>query len=206
MRQEWSPEDVVACWTLVDGDWDLLANKSGPTRLGFCLMLKFLESEGRFPEFTEEFPQAAVEYVAGLVKVPAGELVKYGLAGAKRHRKQIREALGFRPATLADEETLTAWLAADVCPVELLEDRQREALLLEYRSRKIEPPGPSRIEKNLVAARRRWEKEFCPGPFSAWDPPAAAACWLWSRMTTTRAPRCWPRSSAIRGRWGWTLC
>ncbi|MGW3659148.1 DUF4158 domain-containing protein [Streptomyces sp. NPDC005151] len=94
MRQEWSPEDVVACWTLVDGDWDLVANKSGPTRLGFCLMLKFFEIKGRFPEFIEEFPQPAVAYVAGLAKVPAAELAKYDLAGAKRHRKQIREALG----------------------------------------------------------------------------------------------------------------
>ncbi|BAC68233.1 MULTISPECIES: Tn3 family transposase [Streptomyces] len=40
VRQEWSLEDVVACWTLVEGDRDLVANKSGPTRLGFCLMLK----------------------------------------------------------------------------------------------------------------------------------------------------------------------
>jgi hypothetical protein len=38
---------------------------------------------------------------AGLVRVPAVELAKYDLAGAKRHRRQIREALGFRPATLA---------------------------------------------------------------------------------------------------------
>ncbi|MFE1327044.1 Tn3 family transposase [Streptomyces sp. NPDC058735] len=161
MRQEWSPEDVVACWTLVDGDWDLVANKSGTTRLGFCLMLKFFEIDGRFPEFIEEFPQAAVDYVAGLVKVPAAELAKYDLAGAKRHRKQIREALGFRPSTLADEEQLTGWLAAEVCPVELVEDRQREALVVECRERKIEPPGRTRIEKVLVAARGRWEKTFC---------------------------------------------
>src|SRR3954471_6439452 len=31
-------------------------------------------------------PTAAVEYVAGLVKVPTTELAKYDLAGAKRHR------------------------------------------------------------------------------------------------------------------------
>ncbi|MBT2445369.1 Tn3 family transposase [Streptomyces sp. ISL-36] len=161
MRQEWSPEDVVACWTLVDGDWDLVANKSGTTRLGFCLMLKFFEIEGRFPEFIEEFPQPAIDYVAGLVKVPAAELAKYDLAGAKRHRKQIREALGFRPSTLADEEQLTEWLAVEVCPVELVEDRQREALVVECRERKIEPPGRTRIEKVLVAARGRWEKAFC---------------------------------------------
>ncbi|MFI1422070.1 Tn3 family transposase [Streptomyces sp. NPDC020731] len=117
--------------------------------------------EGRFPEFIEEFPQPAVEYVAGLVKVPATALVEYDLAGAKRHRKQIREALRFRPATLDDEELLTAWLAVEVCPVELAEDRQREALLVECRARKIEPPGRTRIEKVLVAARNRWEKVFC---------------------------------------------
>lgn len=83
------------------------------------------------------------------------------MASAKRHRKQIREALGFRPSTLADEEDLTGWLAAEVRPIELVEDRQREALVVECRERKIEPPGRTRIEKALVAARGRWEKTFC---------------------------------------------
>ncbi|AQW48273.1 Tn3 family transposase [Streptomyces violaceusniger] len=161
MRQEWSPEELLASWTLVEGDWKLVANKTGVTRLGFCLMLKFFGIEARFPEFIEEFPQSAVEYVADLVKVPAAELAKYDLTGAKRHRKQIREALGFRPATLDDEERLTVWLATEVCPVELVEDRQREALLVECRARSIEPPGRTRIEKVLVAARNRWEKVFC---------------------------------------------
>ena len=62
----------MANWTLVDGDWDLVANKRGATRLGFSLLLKFFE--------------------------------------------------------------------------------------LECRARKIEPPGRTRIEKVLVAARGKWEK------------------------------------------------
>jgi hypothetical protein len=32
----------------VDGDWKLVANKSGPTRLGFCLMLKFFELKAAY--------------------------------------------------------------------------------------------------------------------------------------------------------------
>ena len=153
----------MANWTLVDGDWDLVANKSGTTRLGFSLLLKFFELEGRFPDVLEEVPSVAVEYVADLVKVPAADFAKYTLVGrtAEYHRKQIREALGFRPATLADEEALTGWLAAEVCPVELVEARQRDALLVEYRARKIEPPGRTRVEKILVAARGRWETAFC---------------------------------------------
>lgn len=85
-----------------------------PFPVALAPRLKFFEIEARFPEFIEEFPQPAVEYVAGLVKVPAAELAKYDLAGAKRHRKQIREALGFRPSTVADEERLTEWLSTEV--------------------------------------------------------------------------------------------
>ncbi|MGW2987111.1 DUF4158 domain-containing protein [Streptomyces sp. KCTC 0041BP] len=161
MRREWSPEDVVACWTPVGSDWDLVANKVGPTRLGFVLMLKFFELEGRFPQLVEEFPQAAVDYVADVVKVPAEDMVKYDLSSrsAKGHRTQIREALGFRPATRADEERLTAWLAEEVCPVELVEDRLREALSVQCRSDRIEPPG--RIERIVAGARARADRVFC---------------------------------------------
>ncbi|MEU0820214.1 DUF4158 domain-containing protein [Streptomyces mirabilis] len=161
MRREWSSEDVVACWTPVGSDWDLVANKSGPTRLGFVLMLKFFELEGRFPPFVEEFPQAAVDYVADVVKVPTEDLAKYDLSSrsAKGHRTQIRAALGFRPATRADEERLTAWLADEVCPVELVEDRLREALFVQCRSDRIEPPG--RVERIVTAARARSDRAFC---------------------------------------------
>lgn len=57
------------------------------------------------------------------------------------HRTQIREALGFHPATRADEERLTAWLADEVCTIEMVEDRLREALLVQCRSDRVEPPG-----------------------------------------------------------------
>ncbi|WP_406425436.1 hypothetical protein [Streptomyces sp. NBC_00842] len=57
-------------------------------------MLKFFELEGRFSQFGEEFPRAAVDHVADLVKLPADELAKYDLSSqsAKGHRTQIREA------------------------------------------------------------------------------------------------------------------
>ncbi|MFD7406498.1 hypothetical protein ACFV7R_28325 [Streptomyces sp. NPDC059866] len=49
----------------------------------------------------------------------------------------------------------------EVCPVELVEDRPREALLVECRARKIEPPGCTRGEKVLVAGRSKREETFC---------------------------------------------
>jgi hypothetical protein len=39
MRHNWEPEDLVASWTLLDADRELVANKAGATRLGFALLL-----------------------------------------------------------------------------------------------------------------------------------------------------------------------
>ncbi|WP_225840350.1 hypothetical protein [Streptomyces sp. NK08204] len=76
--------------------------------------------------------------------------------GTRRYSVSDRgrlQALGLRPATSEGEGQLTGWPAAVVCPVEMVEDRQRETLLGERRSWSTEPPGPTRIEKALVAAR-----------------------------------------------------
>ena len=51
MRMEWSAEDLVAPWTLVGEDWSLVGNKTGATRLGFAVFLKFFEIEARFPRY-----------------------------------------------------------------------------------------------------------------------------------------------------------
>jgi hypothetical protein len=157
------PEDLIASWTLVEADWRLVANKTGATRLGFALLLKFFELEARFPRHLRELPRQAVEYVAQQVKVPATEIDAYDWTGRsiKYHRVQIREAYGFRECAAEDEARLTAWLAEDVCQNELGEERQREALLARCRAERLEPPGPSRVDRVLAAGRTAAEQRFC---------------------------------------------
>lgn len=161
LRQEWEPENLVACWTLVDSDWELVSNKRGPTRLGFALLSKFFEQEARFPRDAGELPPAAVEYVASQVGVDSGEFAAYDFSGRaiKYHRAQIRDAFGFREATRADEDRLSGWLAEEVCPVELDDERVREALLARCRAQKIEPLG--RADRVVGAARAEFERQFC---------------------------------------------
>lgn len=77
----------------------------------------------------------------------------------ERHRAQIREALGFRVFTRGDEDKMIAWLAERVCPSELNEDRQREAVLARCRSERVEPPG--RMDRILGSANRIADGRFC---------------------------------------------
>ena len=49
MKRDWNADELVEHWTLPPGEKALLANKTGPTRLGFAVLLKFFQHEGRFP-------------------------------------------------------------------------------------------------------------------------------------------------------------
>ena len=161
MRREWTPEELVDCWTLVEDDWRLVGNKTGATRLGFAVLLKFFELEARFPRHAGEVPRAAVDYLAGQVKVAPVLFASYAWTGRtiEYHRTQIRRALGFREASRADEEKLVFWLAAEVAPVELSDERLREALLARCRAERLEPPG--RVERIVRAARAAAAERFC---------------------------------------------
>ena len=42
-----------------------MANKTGPTRLGFAVLLKFFQYAARFPLSMQEVPTTAIAYIAG---------------------------------------------------------------------------------------------------------------------------------------------
>jgi len=162
VKRDWEPEELIAHWTLVEDDWRLLGNKTGATRLGFALILKYFEIEGRFPGYPEEVPSPAVEFMAELVKVETALFAKYSLTNrtAEYHRAQIREALGFRPATVEDEQRWTAWLATEQCPVEQDRGRLDAAVRQRCRSEGIEPPTEGQVERVISSALRRHEAAF----------------------------------------------
>ena len=85
--------------------------------------------------------------MAEQVKVNPAEFARYQWSGRaiERRRVQIRTAFGFREFSRGDEPKMAAWLAEEVCPVELRDEQLREGLLVRCRSERIEPPG--RVER-----------------------------------------------------------
>lgn len=162
MRQDWTPEQLVDHWTLEEGDRTLIGNKSGPTRLGFALLLKSFQLQGRFPTYAEEMPPAAVPFVADQVNVDAGLFGKYAWTGRtiEYHRHQIRKEYGTHSATEGEEDQLAKWLADQVCPVEVDRTELAQAVVNRCHTLKIEPPRPGQIERIVASAGRRFEEAF----------------------------------------------
>ena len=64
MKRLWQIPELVEHFTLIHNDFALLANKTGPTRLGFALLLKFFQYEARFPYAKNEIAWPVVNFVA----------------------------------------------------------------------------------------------------------------------------------------------
>jgi TnpA family transposase len=163
MKRNWEAEELVEHWTLLPPELASLGNKSGATRLGFAVLLKFFQYEARFPREASEVPTVALNYVAQqLVIAPAcwwdydwqGRSIKYA-------RVEIRQQQGFREATVADAETLGQWLCDEVLPQERRYEHLQTAAYARCRELKIEPPTAERLERLVRSAMRRYEESFC---------------------------------------------
>ncbi len=119
-------EDLIECWTLDEADLGLIANKSGATRLGFALALKFFEQEARFPRHAGELPPAAGEVRSGPGQGRSGHVRRVRVVGSdgrvSRSAAQGRAGLPREPV-VGDEDKLADWLAAEACPAEPNRDR-----------------------------------------------------------------------------------
>lgn len=149
-------DELIEFWTVLDEDRDLLAGKRGATALGFVLLLKYYSRQGRFPRGLSDFAAEVVAYVARQVDVDGSTLGLYEWSGrtVEYHRAQIRAHLGFRVATIGDQEKLTAWLGVNVAHAERRPERVREELLAQFRAERIEPPTPGRVLRMVRSALR----------------------------------------------------
>lgn len=105
--------------------------------------------------------------------VRSSEFGSYEWSGStiEYHRAQIRAHLGFRVATVADQEKMTAWLAVNVAHAERRPERVREELLAQFRAQQIEPPTPGRVLRIVRSALRVAEQTWSLRISQRLDPP-----------------------------------
>jgi len=155
MKRTWTSEELLEHFTLLPDELAAVGNKSGATRLGFTVLLKCFQYEGRFLRSRQEAAPEVVRFLATQVGVDAALFAQYAWEGRtiEAHRAQIREMSKIREFRRADEEALLDWLCAEILPHEHHPERLRELIRAECRTRRIEAPEDiaALIETGLVA-------------------------------------------------------
>jgi TnpA family transposase len=163
MKRAWDADELVAHWTLTSDDLQILEKKTGHTRLGFALLLKAFQFEGRFPRYKNELPSAVVAHVAAQVGVRPEEYLLYDWQGRSidYHRAQIRAHLGYRAATVQDGDELVAWLLMQELVYAQQIDHLKAAVYARCRTLHLEPPTPDRIDRLVRSAMHTAEERLC---------------------------------------------
>ncbi len=77
MKRQWENEELIEHWILSPWDLAQVGNKTGAIRLGFAVLLKFFQREGRFPFFKNEIPGLVISFVATQVGVAPEAYLHY---------------------------------------------------------------------------------------------------------------------------------
>lgn len=48
MKRAWELEDLIDCFTIVPHEMKTVGTKNGVNRLGYAVLLKYFQNEGRF--------------------------------------------------------------------------------------------------------------------------------------------------------------
>lgn len=163
MRRKWNNYELVEHWILDDEDKRLICQKRGANRLGFALLLKFFQLKGRFPEKKSEIPRVVRTFVAEQLDIDEDLYQHYNWQGRalKYHRVEIRQLYGFHRMRRSEFTPLRQWLIAEVLPQVVEPRHMQELLYQELRTRKIEPPTYTQVERLLSSAQRQFEIQLC---------------------------------------------
>ena len=108
MAWNWRDEALDIHWSLTSEERALLNNKTPYGRLGFAILLKYFQNEGRFPEQINDVPSVVLVYLANQLDTDRSDLEDYVLNSrmSQRDRKEILRFLGIRRSTIQDRREL----------------------------------------------------------------------------------------------------
>ena len=70
MKRCWSEHELIEYWTIHSVERELLAPRIDRGCLGFAVLLKFFQLDGRFPRYHKEIPGAVLVFVGEQLAVP----------------------------------------------------------------------------------------------------------------------------------------
>jgi TnpA family transposase len=160
MKRNWIIDELIDYFTLTPGDLELIANKTGSTRLGFSVLVKYFKLEAQFPFNKAEIPQDIVKFIAKQLKTDPMIFKKYDLHGRTYiyHRAQIRGYYNFSETSVEDANELSEWLFRNIPCY----DREKVKLsaLKRLRDIKLVPPTNDRMDRIISSTIKKYENNL----------------------------------------------
>ena len=162
MKKYWDSEELIEFFTFTKKELEILKNKSDETKLGFAILFKFFQYNGRFPTHKKEISKDIIKFISKQLKIKAVTFNSYNWKSRtiKYHRAQIRKYFKFSEATLSKTEEMTNWLANIIISNDMNKEALKNIVYNKFKDMHIEPPTSDQINRIVKTARSVSEKKF----------------------------------------------
>lgn len=150
-------------YNLTDDELTLAKTKnSDKNRLGFALLLKYFQLENHYPKHIKFIDPLMLNTIANQLNIAPSIIDNFDWEGrsTERFRKEIREFLGYREATLNDIQDLKLWLTKNVLPNAINRSQQIEYAYNYFRENKTEPFTSKELERYVRSAHHEFEQKL----------------------------------------------
>lgn len=141
----------------------LVQSKNRENQLGFAVMLKFFQKEGRYPMVDDLLSPDMVNCLVEQLGLGGGsglkKFFKKKNQNSKRFRKDIRKLFGYSQASIEDGEKLVCWLIEKILPESPTLQQGIEHAHLYLRDNKLEPFSSRELQRYVHSAMERFEKQ-----------------------------------------------
>jgi hypothetical protein len=162
MKRNWGLDELIEDFTLLPNEFATLGNKTGVTRLGFAIFLKFFQYNARFPVSKNEIPKDVINFIAKQLSIDNTLFEKYNWQGRsiKYHKARIREFFGFRESTKKDIQEMNEWLIEKALFYESDIEKLKELFYSRFREINVVPPSNDQVERVVKSVFNTYENNF----------------------------------------------
>lgn len=83
MKRRWTNDELIQNFTLHPDELAFLTSAADHNRLGFAVLFKLFEHEGRFPQTPTQVPDDIIRYIAEQLSVPPEVFQQYNWHGSQ---------------------------------------------------------------------------------------------------------------------------
>jgi len=137
-------------------------NRKAETKIGFAVIYKFFQNNGRFPYSKFEISNELICYISEQIGVDSFYYNVYDWDGKSivNHRKQIRELFLFRECIIEDYNTIKTWILSKVIPQNDDFEFVKKEVYRKFNELKIEPTTPEIIDRIISSAKNTYENNI----------------------------------------------
>jgi len=172
MKHQWTQQELIEQFTIIQSEQKLIDSKPHHTKIGFTALLKYFQHHTHFPKQPSDVPKAIISYIAKQLRLPVESYQQYPWEGKtiKNHRAEIRSFFGFRLGTNKDIKEMRQWLKTKALDHSLDKESLKTEVHNEYRRRKIERTTEAQIEDIVESAIYAYEQEFYENTYQKLSP------------------------------------